>query len=112
MAIYLKDSDLYYQIKLSKGKGYLTPTAQNMLILIVKNMITVKQKYYKTEDDFNDIFQSTVLHVLTNWKGFNPDKYDIIDEKYTDHLNDIRYGYHTDFTKESWRRFVKLQVFL
>ena len=27
-------------------------------------------------------------------------------------LNDIRYGYHTDFTKESWRRFVKLKAFL
>ena len=27
-------------------------------------------------------------------------------------LNGIRYGYEFDFTKKSWRRFVKLQVFL
>ena len=27
-------------------------------------------------------------------------------------LNGKFYGYHTDFTKETWRRFVKMQVFL
>ena len=27
-------------------------------------------------------------------------------------LNAKHYGYEDDFTKESWRRFVKLQVFL
>ena len=27
-------------------------------------------------------------------------------------LNGIIYGYEYDFTKESWRRFVKLQAFL
>jgi hypothetical protein len=27
-------------------------------------------------------------------------------------LNDKCYGYEKDFTKESWRRFVKLQAFL
>ena len=27
-------------------------------------------------------------------------------------LNNQRYGYKKDFTKQSWRRFVKLQAFL
>ncbi len=27
-------------------------------------------------------------------------------------LNDKIYGYHNEFTKQSWRRFVKLQAFL
>jgi hypothetical protein len=27
-------------------------------------------------------------------------------------LNNILYGYENDFTKESWRRFVKMKVFL
>ena len=27
-------------------------------------------------------------------------------------LNDISYGNHNNFTKYSWRRFVKMQVFL
>ena len=27
-------------------------------------------------------------------------------------LNDIKYGDNNSFTKESWRRFVKMQVFL
>ena len=27
-------------------------------------------------------------------------------------LNDKNYGDHTKFTKESWRRFVKLRIFL
>ena len=26
-------------------------------------------------------------------------------------LNNMSYGYNNDFTKKSWRRFVKLQVF-
>ncbi len=28
------------------------------------------------------------------------------------YLNGKIYGYHNDFTKESWRKFVKMQVFL
>ncbi len=28
------------------------------------------------------------------------------------HLNDIYCGYNKDFTKHSWRKFVKLQAFL
>ena len=76
MGIYLKDNDLYYNIKISKGKGYLTPKAQHMLIQIVSGMMQKKVRYYRNEDDYNDVFQSTVLHILSSWKSFNPNKYD------------------------------------
>jgi hypothetical protein len=45
-------------------------------------------------------------HNLKNASFIRYDKYNAFC------LNGKAYGYNTDFTKESWRRFVKLRAFL
>ncbi len=61
--------------------------------------------YFDNEDEEILFYSNGYLHNVKNaayvtksWKSF--------------YLNGKFYGYHTDFTKETWRRFVKLQVFL
>lgn len=76
MANYLNDRDLYYEMKLSIGKGKLTRKAQNMLILIANNTIRKKERNYNSSDDRNDCVQQGLLHMFQNWKNFNPKKFD------------------------------------
>ena len=45
----------------------------------------------------NNNKNAAIIHIL-NYKAF--------------YLNGKYYGYDIDFTKESWRRFVKMQAFL
>jgi len=75
MAKYLEDTDLYYEIVLSKGKGKLTKNAEDMLILIGNNIIRKKEKYYKNQDDRNDCLHQGLLLLFQNWKNFNEKRY-------------------------------------
>ncbi len=76
MPKYLDDRELYYQMVISKGKGQLTPRAQQLLILIAKNTIRKKERNYNTLDDRNDCIQQGLLHMFMNWKNFNHKKYE------------------------------------
>ena len=75
MANYLDDDELYYEIVLSKGRGFLTKKAEKMLLLIGQNMIRRKNNMYKTEDDKNDCLQTGLLFMFQKWKNFNEKKY-------------------------------------
>jgi len=75
MANYLDDDELYYEIVLSKGKGFLTKKAERMLILIGENMIRKKRHMYKTQDDKDDCLQSGLLFMFQKWMNFNEKKY-------------------------------------
>ena len=77
MANYLNDRELYYQMKLSIGKGRLTRKAENMLILIAYNTIRKKDRNYNSDDDKNDCLQQGLLHMFQNWKNFDPRKFDM-----------------------------------
>jgi len=73
MANYLEDSDLYYEIVLSKGKGYLTRKAEMYFELIAKNTIRKKQKDYT--DEMRDCMQNGLLIMFENWYNFDEKKY-------------------------------------
>lgn len=76
MPKYLEDRELYYELVISKGKGKLTPKAEQMLILIAMNTIRKKDRNYNNIDDKNDCVQQGLLHMFMNWKNFNHKKYD------------------------------------
>ena len=44
MAKYLDDREFYKEMVISKGKGKLTPRAEQLLILIAKNTIRKKER--------------------------------------------------------------------
>ena len=75
MANYLNDTDLFYVVVLSKGRGYLTKKAERMFILIGENMIRKKNNMYKTQDDRNDCLQTGLLFMFEKWTNFNEKKY-------------------------------------
>lgn len=75
MAKYIDDSELFYELVLSKGKGFLTKNAENMFILIANNTIRKKEKTYKNPDDKNDCIQHGLMHMLSNWQNFNEKRY-------------------------------------
>lgn len=71
---YVKDVDLTYEIIISKGKGYLTQKAHEMLYKIASNMI-LKFTYFN-EDDKYDCLMSGYIAMLNGWYSFNEKKYD------------------------------------
>jgi hypothetical protein len=75
MANYLDDNELFYEIVLSKGRGFLTKKAERMLVLIGENMIRRKNNMYKTQDDKNDCLQTGLLYMFEKWDNFNEKKY-------------------------------------
>jgi hypothetical protein len=72
---YVEDNDLWYEIVLSKGKGYLTKKAERMLILIAQKTIKKLERKYNTEDDKIDCLQQGILHLLSKWNGFDERKF-------------------------------------
>jgi len=72
---YLEDTDLYYEIVLSKGKGELTKKAELFFQLIGQNTIRRKQKDFKDEDEMKDCLQNGLLIMLENWKNFNEKRF-------------------------------------
>ena len=75
MANYLNDNDLFYEIVLSKGRGFLTRKAERMFILIGENMIRRKNNMYKSQDDKEDCLQTGLLFMFEKWENFNEKKY-------------------------------------
>jgi hypothetical protein len=75
MAYYLSDSELFYEIVLSKGKGKLTRKAENYLSLIATNLIKRFSNRFKDFDEEQDCKQYGLLVMLENWYGFDDKKY-------------------------------------
>jgi hypothetical protein len=65
--------ELYVEIKLSKGQGHLTAKAQQLFIVLARNIIRKKQYY--DEDDRGDCLQTAMLALFANWQGFNAEKF-------------------------------------
>lgn len=70
--VYLSNKDLYCEIIVSKAQGKLTRQAQDMLILLAKNVIK-KLKYYDNDDKL-DCLQTAYLNVFQNWYNFDESK--------------------------------------
>ena len=75
MANYLEDVDLYYEIVLSKGKGYLTRKAEHYIQLIAQNTVRRKIKDFRDEDEMKDSLQNGILIMLENWMNFNEKRF-------------------------------------
>lgn len=73
---YYSEREFHYQMLISKGRGYLSPKAQHIMILIAKNVIRKKEKSYNSIDDRNDCIQQGLLHMFLNWKNYNHRKYE------------------------------------
>ena len=75
MAKYIDDTQFFYEIVISKGKGKLTKKAENMIIKIGEELIKKFERKYKTSDDKFDCKQQGILMMLMNWNLFNEKKY-------------------------------------
>ena len=71
---YIQGIDLYYNIIISQGKGYLTPDADIMFANIVNELS--RKFVYRNEEDRRDCKQEAFLHLYKNWKHFDHQKYD------------------------------------
>lgn len=69
---YITNTELYYEIVVSKALGRLTPKAEKMLYLLGKNII--KKFYYANPDDRQDSLQLAYLDVFSNWYNFDEGK--------------------------------------
>lgn len=72
---YLEDVDLYYEIILSKGKGYLTKKAESYFILVAENVNKKLRPRYKDDEEEMDCFQQGLMIMFENWKSFNEKRY-------------------------------------
>jgi hypothetical protein len=73
---FINRDEFYYEIVLSKGKGFLTKKAERMLILIGNNaIIKLRSRYTKNPDDENDCLQSGLLFMFLNWNSFNDKRF-------------------------------------
>jgi DNA-directed RNA polymerase specialized sigma24 family protein len=94
---YLSNKDLYKEILVSQASGKLTPQAQNMLIILAKNVI--KKMYYKDAADRQDCFQEAMYDVFKNWHSFDSSK------------GDNCFAYYTEIIKrglaKSWNKIHK-----
>ena len=98
---YLDDDEFYYEIVLSKGKGFLTKKAEGMLIKIANNFIKRKSDSYKG-DDKNDCVQTGLLFMFQNWNNFNEKKYKtMFDESNQFTKRGIAQGYNELRNKKS-----------
>ena len=70
--VYLSNKDLYKEIIISKAQGKLTRGAENMLMLLGKNVI--KKFYYKDIDDKHDCLQNGYIQIFSNWYNFDEEK--------------------------------------
>ena len=70
---YIKDNELIYYIIISKGKGYLVPEAQELLMKIP---VELSRKFrVKNFDDRHDYIQEAYYHILKSWMNFDEIKY-------------------------------------
>lgn len=92
-------------MKFYKDKNYLNKIYSNKLNAVYS------YSYYYSLNTMNLIY---AIQFFKNGMGHNPKNADYIhNDGYKEFsLNHKCYGTNDDFTKESWRRFVKLKAFL
>lgn len=75
---------------------------------IISNKLTAIYGYNNKSayGQYVHFFLNGVFHNIKNASFIRSDGYKIFS------LNGKTYGYKNDFTKQSWRKFVKLQIFL
>ena len=76
MAHYIKDREFFYAIRVSQGKGDLTLDAEKFLILLGTHTMQKFAYKYKSVADRDDCFQQGLLHLFSNWKTFDGNKFD------------------------------------
>lgn len=64
---------LFIEVKTSKGLGRLTPKAQELFQVLVKNVIRKMQ--YADEDDRRDCQQTALMMLFANWHNFDCDRF-------------------------------------
>ena len=72
--IYLSNKELYCEMIVSKEMGKLTKAAEQMLMLLTKNVI--KKMVYFNPEDKRDCLQTAYLCVFANWRNFDEMKGD------------------------------------
>jgi len=72
---YIDDADLFYELVLSKGKGYLTKRAENLFILISEKVHTKLKSRYKSKDDEMDCYQQGLIKMFEKWSSFDERRY-------------------------------------
>jgi len=86
--MYINDSELLYEIIISKGKGKLTKRAQFLLIQLGENILPkLVRNLYGNSDNVDliyDIKMNGITKLLTYWKTFNHYKYDKCIPYYTE----------------------------
>lgn len=96
---YLSNKELYMEIVYCKEIGKLTKHAEQMLILLAKNV--VKKMYYSNSDDKLDCLQTAYLSVFSNWSCFDTDK------------GDNAFAYYTEIIKrglaQGWNKLYKFK---
>lgn len=70
---YVNDTELMYEIILSKGLGYLTKKLENMIIIICNNII--RKMRYEDPMDRDDCLQTSILSTLESVLSFDEKKY-------------------------------------
>lgn len=70
---YINDTDLFYELRLSQGKGYVTERLAFYIILIADNFI--RRKIYMNNELKEDCYQTAVESMLNNYTKFNHKKY-------------------------------------
>jgi hypothetical protein len=70
---YLKDTEFTYEIIISKGKGKLTPKAQEMTLKLVDEL-SKKFTYHDVSDSY-DCKQEALLDILNGWHHFDERRY-------------------------------------
>ena len=75
-----------------------------------------KYNYFKilVDNNLTGVYSSFSVQFFKNGKFHNSKNADYINSNNNKifSLNGKRYGDHKDFTKQSWRRFIKLKAFL
>ena len=70
--IYLKNKDFFNEIIISKERDELTPSAQQMMILLANK--TIKKMRYYNPIDREDCLQTGLMIMFSNWRNFDETK--------------------------------------
>jgi ERCC4-type nuclease len=70
----VNDTELTYEIILSKGLGNLTKKSEKMIYILVQRAIEKTRHKFNNDDDVDDGIQASYLKLLIKWQGFNLEK--------------------------------------
>jgi hypothetical protein len=73
---YIEDTDLLYELILSKGKGTPTDKLGKMFILIADNVMNKMLHRYSCDDLMYDCHTYGLLSLFEKWKNFDEKRFD------------------------------------